>query len=195
MTATMAVYCDVGGSDDSPGTSQSVSTSGAPAIRLKTNDDLAVDKNNPIPIPSNGEQYNRSFWRHVYLYCSAAPDTQIDNVKFYTDGGGFGTGVNLWVGDETPTKNSGSDAGYAVAVGTVGESGTPMTSHPDITGTTDAFSYTSASPKSVSISESGNVIDAQGETTDYLVFQMAVASNASSGDLPDETMTYMYDEI
>jgi len=128
MSSNMVIFSDIGGSDNSPGTSASLSGYGPPNLRLKTADDLEINTSNPIPIPSDGTLTNNSFWKHVYLYCSSAPDTQVDNVKFYTDGGGFGTGITTWVGDETPTKNSGSDEGYAVAVGTVGDTGRGMTS-------------------------------------------------------------------
>ncbi len=194
MAATMKVYCDYGGSDGSPGTNQDTSALGPPNVRFKTSDDNTIDANNPIPIPAAGTTY--SYWKHLYLLCSVAPSTQIDNVKFYTDGSGFGTGITVKVGDETPTKNSGSDAGYVVATGTQGSTGDELVANnAQITGSTDAFSYTSASPKSVSISESGNIMDAQNETTDYLVVQMEVDNTASPGNLTDETITFRYDEI
>ena len=70
-----------------------------------------------------------------------------------------------------------------------------MTTHANITAKTDAFSFTSGSPKTVTISEAGNIIDASGETTNYVVGQMDVADTASPGDLADETWTFQYDEI
>jgi hypothetical protein len=193
MAATFNVYYDFGGTDGSPGTEQNTDSLGPPNVRLKTADDATIDLNNPIPIPDAGTNY--SYWKHIYLKCATAPDTQVDNVKFYADGTGFGTGITLNIGDELPTKNSGADTGYNVATGTEGTSGDVMTEHSEITGVTNAFDYTSASPKSISISESGNIIDAIGETTNYIVLQMAVADNASSGDLSNETMTFQYDEI
>jgi len=189
MVATLSVYYDFGGTDGSPGTNQDVDSLGPPNIRFKQADNATIDNNDPIPVPSSGTNY--SYWKHIYLYCDTAPSTQINNVKIYTDGGGFGTGITLYVGDETPTKNSGSSAGYEVADSAV----TMVGNHSQITGQTDLFSYTSASPKSVSISESGNVIDAVGETTDYVVLQLAVSDTASPGNLSNETITFQYDEI
>ena len=69
-----------------------------------------------------------------------------------------------------------------------------VAAHASLTGSTDAFTFTSGSPKTVSISEAGSVINAIGETTNYLVFQMEVISTASAGDLTDEDWTYQYDE-
>lgn len=195
MAADLSVYFDFGGSDTSPGTEQDTDALGAPNVRWKTADDATIDANNPIPKPSAGTK--RSYWKQLYLYCDTGPATQVDNLKFYTDGTGYGTGITLKVGDEFPTKNSGSDAGYEVATGTPGDTGDEMVAaHAGLSGSTDAFSFTSGSPLSgPSISEAGNIINASGETSDYLVFQLEVVSTASAGNLADETLTFMYDEI
>lgn len=185
MAASFSVYFDHGGSDGSPGTNTDVDALGPPNVRFKTADDATIDSSDPVTIPAAGTNY--SYWKHIYLYCDTAPDTQVDNVKVYTDGGGFGTGLTLYAGDETPANGT----GYEVA-DTTGEL---SANHTGITGTTDLFTYTSGSAKSISISESGGIINAIGETTDYLVLQMAVASTASVGDKSDETITFQYDEI
>lgn len=195
MVAVMRVYVDFGGSDNTPGTSTDTTGLGAPNIRMKTGDDATIDNANPIPIPASGALTNRSFWKNVYLQCSTAPDTQIDNVKLYTDGTGFGTGIEMWVGDGVQLGSSGATPGYSVAIGTVGDTGTIITSHSDVAATSDVFGYTSGSPRDVSVNEVGSVINAIGERTDYVVLQMMVASNASSGNLSDETFTFRYDEI
>ena len=189
LPALFSVYYDFGGVDGAPGTEQDVDALGAPNLRWKTADNATIDANNPVPIPAAGTNY--SFWKHVYLYADSAPDTQVDNVKFYTDGTGFGTGITLNVGDEMPTKTNASSAGYEVADAAV----ELAANHGGITATTNAFTYTTGSPKSVTIGESGGIINAIGETTNYLVFQLAVADTASSGNLADETKTFRYDEI
>ena len=195
MAADLSVYFDFGGTDATPATEQDTDALGPPNIRFKTADDATIDSNNPIPIPTAGTKY--SYWKQVYLYCDTAPSTKVDNIKFYTDGGGFGTGITLKVGDEFPTKNSGSDAGYEVATGTPGDTGDEMVAaHAGLTGSTDAFSFTSGSPLSgPSISEATSQIDAIGETTNYLALQMEVGTTASPGDLANETLTFQYDEI
>lgn len=194
MVATVAVFFDFGGTDTSPATQQDTSALGPPNLRFKTADDATIDNQNPIPIPNTGSV--NSFWKQIYLKVTGGTFTQIDNVKFYTDGSGFGTGITTYVGDDMPTKNSGSSAGYEVATGTAGSDGYEIVAnHAGISAKTDAFTYTSGAPKSVSISESGSLMDAVGETTNYLVFQMNVASTAGPGNLADETWTYQYDEI
>ncbi len=188
MVAVVDVYLDFGGTDNTPGTEQDTDGLGPPNIRFKRADDATIDANNPMPIPAAGINYSR--WKQIYLYCATAPSTQIDNVKFYTDGGSFGTGITLYVGDGTQTKNSGSDAGYDVS-----DANEVITNHTDVAAKTDLFSYTSGSPRTISISESGNIINAIGETTDYLVLNMEVDNTASPGNLADETWTWQYDEI
>ena len=194
MVADLSVYFDFGGSDGTPGTKQDTDGLGPPNVRFKTADDGTIDNNDPIPIPTAGTKY--SYWKQLYLKCDVAPNTQINNVKVYTDGGGFGTGISIKSGNETPTKTSLSDAGYEVATGTPGDTGDEMVAaHAGLTGSTDFFTYTVGSPKSISISEAGNIIDAIGQTTDYLILQMEVITTASPGDLTDEEITYRYDEI
>lgn len=197
MVATVAVFFDFAGSDTTPGTQQDVSGLGPPNLRFKTNDNATIDSIDPIPIPATGSNF--SYWKQIYLEVTGGTFTQIDNVQFYTDGGGFGTGISTFVGDELPTKNSGSDAGYEVATGVAGTSGDDMldtmTGHSGLTGETDAFSFTSVATKAISISEAGSIMNATGESTNYLVCQMDVINTASPGDLADETWTYQYDEI
>jgi hypothetical protein len=194
MAAVFKMMFDFGGSDGTPGTEQNVEALGPPCIRFKTADDATIDTNNPVPIPSAGTKY--SYWKQIYMECTTGPDTQVDNVKFYTDGGGYGTGITTKVGTETPTKNSGANTGYEVATGTPGDTGDEMVAaHAGLTGSADAFSFTSGSPKTLSISEAGNIINAIGEMTNYLIFQVEVGTTAAPGDKGNEVMTIMYDEI
>ena len=190
----MSVYFNFGGSDTSSGTQQDTDALGPPRLRFKTNDDATIDLVDPIPIPAAGTKY--SYWKQIYLYATSGPATQVDNVKFYTDGGGFGAGVAVKAGDETPTNNSGSEAGYEVATGTPGDTGDEMVAaHAGLSGSTDAFTYDSGSPLDVSISEGSSIIDATDEMTDYVILQMEVTSGASPGTLSSETFTFRYDEI
>ena len=193
MAAVFNVIFDFGGTDNTPGTEQDIDALGPPNVRFKTEDDATIDLINPIPIPAAGTNY--SYWKQIYLKCATAPDTQVDNIKFYADGTGFGTGIVTNIADELPVKNSGADTGYDVALGTPGTTGTVMTAHTDITAVTDVFSYTSGSPKTITISEAGSIIDSINETSNYIVLQMAVGTTASPGDLSNETFTFQYDEI
>lgn len=196
MVAVLSVRTDNAGTNGSPGSNNDIDALGPPAMQMRTDDQAVVDTAAPIVIPSSGTNY--SFVKSSYLYCDTAPSLQVNNVEFYTDGAnGLGTGIGMVVGDEMPTRNSGSTAAYIVATGTAGTTGNEMTTfYTGITGVTDVFTFTSGSAKSISISESGSVINAIGETTNYIVFQMTVANTASPiSATPNETGTFQYDEI
>lgn len=196
MVAVMSVYVDVGGSNGSPASENDIDALGPPAMQFRTDDTVSVDTLKPIVIPAAGTNY--SYAKSSYLHCDTAPSLQINNVQFYTDGSNtLGTGIGVVVGDEMPTKTNASDAGYIVATGTSGTTGNEITTfYTGITGVTDVFTYTSGSAKTISIGESGSIINAVGETTNYVVFQMTVASTASPiSATPNETGTFQYDEI
>lgn len=194
MAAVMDVYFDFGGSDGTPGTEQDTDALGPPNLRFKTADNATIDDNDPIPIPTAGTKY--SYWKQIYLYCGTAPSTKVDNVKLYSDGTGFGTGITLKVGEQFPVKTNALNTGYEVATGTPGDTGDEMVAaHAGLTSSVDMFGKTSGSPLSVTINEAGNIIDAIGETTNYVCLQMEVISTASPGNLTDETLTFQYDEV
>jgi hypothetical protein len=194
MTAILEEIFDNGGSDGAPANNTVTDALGPPRLKFKTAGDPTIDNVNPIPKPTSGTVY--SFWKQVCLKCSVAPSSQCDNFKWYTDGGGFGTGIALKIGTQTPTRTHSSYAGYEVATGTVGETGDEMVAaHAGLSSSSDAFGYTSAAPKSVSCSEAGDIMDAQNETTDYIILQAEVIQTASAGTPSNETLSWMWDEI
>ena len=194
MAATLQEVFDNGGTDGTPANETVVDALGPPRLKCKTADDATIDNLNPIPKPAEGTVY--SFWKQVYLKCSVAPSSQCDNFKWYTDGTNFGTGIALKIGTQHPVKNSGSNAGYEVATGTVGETGNEMVAaHAGLTGSVDAFGYTSAAPKTITCGEAGSLINAIGETTNYIVLQAEVISTASAGAPGNETVVWRWDEI
>lgn len=193
MAATIKVYVDYAGTDGTPGSSDDI-TSGN--LRLRTDNTNTQDTTNPIPIVAAATKY--SFWRHLYLKCTVAPATKVDNIKFYMDGAGFGTGITLNAGDEFPANTAAApSSGYEVAEGTTGDTGVELvTGHSGISGVTDAFTFTSGSPLTgPSIGESGSLIDAIDEMTNYLLIQLKVEDTASPGTKTAETATFQYDEI
>ena len=189
MVAVFSVYLDTGGTDNSPGASTDIDALGPPTLRFKQADNPTIDSSDPMPITSSTTEYSR--WKQIYLLCDTAPDTQVDNIRFFTDGGGFGTGITVNVGDQFPVHNAAATTGYDVS-----DANEIMTNHTDITSVTDAFTFNSGSPLSgPSISEAGSIINLAAETTNYLVLQMLVIDTASPGNLTDETFTFRYDEI
>mgnify|MGYP003634004582 CR=1 FL=1 len=191
MVATVNIFTDFGGSDGNPSNEQNISSNSPVNLRFKTADNNTVDSVDEIKIPETGT--NRSYWKHVYLKVTGGTFSRINNIKFYTAGTNFGTGITVNVGNETPIKNS----GYIVANGIRGTTGDEMiTNHGGISAKTEVFgNYISATPKSISISESGGNLDSVGETSDYLVFQMDVGSTATKADLSNKTWTFQYDEV
>ena len=195
MVAAVSIFTDNAGADGAPGSNNDIDGLGPPNMQHRTDDTITVDATNGVRKPAAGTNYG--FAKSSYLRCDVAPSLQIDNVGFYADGANsLGTGVDIVIGDELPTKNSGSSAGYIVATGTVGTTGNEMTTfYTGITGTTSIFTFTSVSRKTITISEAGGIIDAIGETTNYMVFQATVLSTASIGQTVNETTTVEFDEI
>ena len=191
MVAEVAIFTDYGGSDGNPSTEENISSNSPVNLRFKTADNNTVDSIDEIPIPSSGT--NRSYWKHVYLKVVGGVFSRINSIKFHTDGTNYGSGITINVGNETPIKNS----GYIVANGTRGITGDELVaSHGGISGKTEVFgNYTSGSPKSISVSETGSIIDSVNETSDYLIFQMDLDSTVTKADLSNKTWTIQYDEV
>jgi hypothetical protein len=198
MASTIKWFYDNGGSDNSPGTSNDLSAGGT-IIRWHTSDaGTTMDTSNPIPVPSSGTNF--SYWQQWYMEMTVRPGAEVvNNLKFYTDGAGYGTGITLYVGDENPVHTAAATTGYDLATGTAGTSGDEMITvaakHTDLTTETSAFSYTSAAPRSMTIGEASSQMDAVAETGNYIVMQLAVGTTATPATLTAETMTGRYDEV
>jgi hypothetical protein len=196
--ATIKWYLDWGGSDNTPDGTPKDLSGGGTKIRWKSNTDMwTIDAADAMPIPGAGNNY--SYWGQFYMEMTARPGSEVvNNMKYYTDGGDYGTGITLYVGDEDPVRTSALTTGYDLATGTPGTTGDRMDSgankHTDLTARTDAFSYVTGTPRSLTIGESGNALDLVGETCNYLVMQLDVDSTASSGTKTAETQTGRYDE-
>lgn len=193
MVAVLEVFTDTIGSNGNPGAETNVDGQ-VPNLRWQTADDPLALLTNPIPRPTAGTNY--SFWKSVYLQCTTAPDNAVNNVQFYTDGTVYDApNVILYIGDETPVKTAVLNTGYAVATGTIGTTGNEMVaSHTGITAKTLASIFIVSNTKSILISEAGNLIDAIGETTNYMVFQLNVIQTATAGNTGTEIFTVQYDE-
>ena len=137
-------------------------------VRFKNADDATVDTNDPLV---SGAVTDWSFEKWLRLN-AAGTFTQLTNLKFYTDGAnGLGANISLWAkavaSFVTPAEGS-SSAGYA-----------------------DAFSYDSGSPLSLG----AGPYTSTGDVGNYLVMLMDVATGASQGGTPTETITFAWDEI
>lgn len=169
MAATTAVYQYTG----SGPTGASITN-----LRYKTADDSSgTDTTYPLVKPSSGTNYSYVAW--VALYVSVAPTTNITNIKWFSDGGGFGTGLTL-KGIMTNT--------YAQATGTAGTTGD--LSSTVYTSGTDMFTYTTGSPLTVT----SHATTGTGRYSYYVASQLAMSTSVSAGTLTAETFTFRFDE-
>lgn len=142
-------------------------------IRFKNADDATVDLNNPLVKPGAGVDYSYEKW--LRLNVSVAPAGNITNPKVYMTGSAD-TGQNLYM----RTTNPGSYTTPAEATAT--------------TGYTDAFTYTSGSPKALDVANAGPYTST-GDKGDYLVMMMTVGTTvAAPGTLNSKTITFTWDE-
>lgn len=188
MVATFDWKLLYGGTDGNP-TEVTITN-----LRYRTDDANTADTSNPVPIVAGLTK--RSYVRAMVLKCTAPPSSYCNNFKLYTDGGGFGTGITVQIGDQTVTNTGASHANYKVATGTPGDTGTIMTTvYAAITTMTSLFTYTSAAPRTVTVSETSNQIDAADEETDLIITQLDMADTATPGTKTAETYTGQYDEV
>jgi hypothetical protein len=191
MTATMNVE-----EGNGSGPTWTVITSG----RYCTRDSYNPGDNDPCVVPSSS--YNYSYSKNHRLAFSGS-FTKILNIKWYTSGSvktnwGLGTGGMLLVGVRDTGANGCPNGSYQQAAGTQGTTGNYLkhasTGHAyykdQTSGVADADSYTSSSPLTIDLTEY--------TTTGYsnhVVTQVKLSSSATQGDKPNETFTWVYDEI
>lgn len=145
-------------------------------VRFKLADDATVDTNDPMVVPEAGSDY--SYEKTLRAYMEAPPDTQVSNLRWYTDGSnGLGTGVTVAVKNIGVTWSAHADTEMADG--------------------SDLFGYTSASPLDGDAADTGPFVPADDDSYigDLIRMQMTVASTASNGATPTETLTLAFDEI
>jgi hypothetical protein len=136
----------------------------------------AADASDPIPIPASGSNY--SYVKKLRPYMAEAPDTNVTDFAWYSDGNnGYGTGITV------TAKNIGTTFGSHYQT--------------EMSGGTNLFSYTSGSPLGGVTTDTGPFLPAADDTYigDIIELQMAVASTASSGAKSAETLTLAYSEV
>lgn len=140
-------------------------------IRFKNADNALANTSDPIPIPSSGTNF--SFEKWLRLSVTVAPDTQIENLQAYSDGGDGLANVTVHYKTEgtyaTPSKPA------------------------NATGLTDFFTSNSGSPIDMDGINTGP-FSGTGDIGDYLVMCWEVAAAAQQGASASETLTFSYDE-
>jgi hypothetical protein len=136
----------------------------------------AVDASNPLVVPAADTDW--SFVKKLRPYMEAAPNTNISNLRWYTDGNnGFGTGIGVTAKNIGTTFGTHNDTEMAAG--------------------TNLFSYTSGSPLDGDATDTSPFVPADDDSYvgDIIELQMSVASTAANGALTAETLTLAYDEI
>lgn len=173
MPATVIIAVYHGASPGTPSADVSGTT-----IRFKRADEDLQDSNNPIPIPNSGANYS---WRKsIKLRILTDPDTEIRNLRFYSEGQSLGTGRSLRAKQaSTYTQASSSDEGT------------------ELSGSVDVDTYTTSSPL---VLEAGQVLAngaAPGEgSQDFVELQAKIDSTAIAGGSANaKGLVYRYDEL
>lgn len=146
-------------------------------VRFKDADNATVDTNNPLVIPAPTATIY-SYTKKLRAYMEAPPNTQIGNMRWYSDAGdGWGAYVNCTI------KNIGVTwgANYKTAM----------------SGGSDFFTKTSGSPLDGDGTDTGPFLPADDNTYigDLVELQMSVTDQATQGALATESITLAYDEI
>ena len=150
------------------------------SLKAGTSDELSASN---TPVPTSGSNY--TYWATTGLYCTAAADNALNNIKWYSDGtNSLGTGLMAVV-----TQAS----AYVQADGTAGSSGSVLSlaNHSGACAAPVNFTtYTSGTKMSVS----GSTDTTVGSFGNFLVVQVQVETTASAGNSGEETFTWQYDE-
>jgi hypothetical protein len=157
----------------------------------------------PLVIHASGVgNFNYSFWVHLFLDLSGAY-TRINNVRFYSDGTigwALGTGGKFMVAIMDAGDNGIATGSYDQAAG-AGDSGyyiatAGATGHQAYNGQVAApalvSAYTSAATLLV---DSANHDASAAEKTKGVVLQIKVDGDATHGELADEVLSFVWDEI
>lgn len=187
MAATVVINRHTGTATGSPANGTTL-TDISGGTRLSYSDSPSPGTSNPIPIPAAGT--NRSWWASTRLSATTTPTTAIQNIKWFSDGTSFGTGL-VCMG-----QTAAAATGYTQATGSggAGTSGTILntTNYTALSAATvDVTTLTSGSPKSVTGSISN---PSTGNFGDFFVFQLEVGTTASVGLTTARTFTWQYDE-
>lgn len=155
--------------------------------RFKLADNDTVDLNNPIPKPAASNTWS---WRKSFrIKVTATPDGSISNLKWFTDGLSWGTGVTLRAHSRPVanyTQASASDESAVIATG----GGSSVV---------DAATLTSGAY--LSMNSGGTILSNPSTgygTQDLFECQLEVASTASHGIKPSSgsrVITARFDEV
>lgn len=163
-------------------TAAEVATVKASSICFKKADESTVDDTNAFNKPAVGSTRSYEKWLRLFISFKG-PTNTITAPVFYTDGGnGLGTGMTLYIRTTNPSAFS-----------------TPAIPVNDSAGT-NAFTYTSTSPKALDVANAGPYSGTNLDIADYIVFWLTIDSTVvvpgkdSERRSPVETLYFSWDE-
>ncbi len=163
-------------------------------VRFRNSDAATVDLNNPLVIPTSGQEYSFEKWLRFYI--SAGEFTQLSSLRAYTDG--------------APAFQAGSPTEVDVFYATAGTYSAPaIPTEAADPPQSDLVGSPVEDMTRLFLRTSGDAIDMDAINTgpfaagspvnnyigDYLVLVMQVKPGATSGVLTGETLTFAWDEI
>ena len=133
-----------------------------------------------------------SFWAVTQLHAVTAPDTLINNIKWFTDGSNtYGcAAIDLQVGTATGYTQATGCGGSGLLLNNTNYSTGTLT--PACPGVDNAFAFTTCAPQSVA-----GCTATCGAFGDRVVMQLSATTSATPGKKPSattETLTWRYDE-
>ena len=129
-----------------------------------------------IPIPTSGTNY--SYRRTFKLKVTTTPVGSVSNLRFFSDGSSWGTGITPYAKQKASYTQATSADNTALFDGTA----------------VDATTYTSGSPLTINASTVLSNPSTGYGTQDYLVMQVAVGTTAAAGTTAARTLTFRVDE-
>lgn len=149
-------------------------------VKFKRADNDANDAANPIPKPGAGEVYSwRKSWK---IKATVTPDGDIFNLRFFSDGAAWATGVVL----------------YGHKIGSYTQGGSSDETNKIVQGggsaVVDVATLVAGAPLTVN---AGTVIsnpDTGFGSQDFAELQLGVANTASRGKKGPRTLTYRFEE-
>lgn len=173
MTATVHIERWTGAT---PGSGADITST---TTRMKQADNGTIDANNPVPAITT----SYSYWVSTRLNITVAPVTLVNNLKWYSDGTSWGTGLT----GNAAKASTGADAGYRQAASAVVLS-------------TGNHTGLDAAPVDVTTLTSGAPLTVVGSSAitgvfgDFVVYQLAATASALPGPMTARTITWQYDE-
>lgn len=161
----------------SPGTETNVNKNPT----FQSADAVGSPSNNPVPIPelpTDPANYSYEVW--LKLECTSPPNTEVSTFKVF--------------GPDSQPDSPGPGK-LTIYLGTTGTYVQPVdTASTKATTRADTNYYSAGTALAIGVQPGDNKINAIGEETDYMVFQLKVENGAATGNMESQNFTIRYEE-